>query len=91
MSFLGSIGYVMSQSGLAEALSTVYPEEVIKKIMKGKYYERAMRAHMLTSSVLKGMLLEKLDEEDKYILKLKLQACSSLLLRKTTALWTSQV
>ena len=68
MSFLGSIGYVMSQSGFAEALATVYPEEVIKKIMKGKYYERAMRAHMLTSSVLKGMLLEKLDEEDKYIL-----------------------
>lgn len=32
MSFLGSIGYIMKNSELAKALSTVYGEEPIKKI-----------------------------------------------------------
>ena len=44
-SFLGSMGYVMKNSGLAQAFATVYGEEPVKTILSGKSYERAMRAH----------------------------------------------
>ena len=45
MSFMGSIGYVMANSGLEQALSLIYGEEAIKWILCGKSYERAMRCH----------------------------------------------
>eukprot|EP00116_Pleurobrachia_bachei_P006965 sb/3467227/ len=60
VSFLAGIGYVMANSGLEEALGTIYSEEVVKKVMKGKQYARGVRAHGLVSSVLKKLLLDKL-------------------------------
>ena len=45
MSFMGSIGYVMANSGLEQALSLIYGVESIKWILCGKSYETAMRCH----------------------------------------------
>ena len=59
MSFMGSIGYVMANSGLEQALSLIYGEESIKWILCGKSYERAMRCHGLAVSALKKILLEQ--------------------------------
>ena len=42
----------MANSGLSAALATVYGQEPIKKIMNGKSYYRAMRAHNLASTAL---------------------------------------
>ncbi|KAG5868451.1 hypothetical protein JTB14_037840 [Gonioctena quinquepunctata] len=42
MSFLGSIGYVMSESGLEESLSTIYAPLSVGKMMSGHAYSRAI-------------------------------------------------
>ena len=47
MSFLGSIGCVMKNSGILELLSTPYAPNSAKQILEGKRYERAMRGHDL--------------------------------------------
>ena len=64
MSFLGSIGYVMANSGIEQALGLIYGEDSIKWILCGKSYERAMRSHGLAVSALKKILLEQV----KYLL-----------------------
>ena len=69
MSFLGSMGYVMQRSGLAEALELIYGETVVKKMLQGKRYEQAMRAHGLVATVIKKMLLSKVDDDDKYAIE----------------------
>lgn len=48
LSFLGCIGTVMRNSGLEEALSTIYGDTIVKKVMQGKQYSRAIRCHTLT-------------------------------------------
>lgn len=79
MSFLGSIGYVMANSGLSEALATVYGDEPLKKIMNGKSYDRAMRAHSLATTALKEILLEQAYEEDRYAIESASELFVSLL------------
>ena len=59
----------MANSGLSAALATVYGQEPIKKIMNGKSYDRAMRAHNLASTALNEILLEYVEEEDKYAIE----------------------
>ena len=61
MSFLGSIGYVMKNSGLKELLSTIYAENSVKKILEGKQYESAMRIHNLLVTVLKKTIVRQID------------------------------
>ena len=51
-SFLGCIGYIMEDSGLAEALSVVYGPNTVKHILKGAAYSKALRAHFLTDAAL---------------------------------------
>ena len=66
MSFLGSIDYLMKNSGLAQAISTIYGEESVKYILNGKSYERATRAHGLVTSVLKKLLIEQINPSEQY-------------------------
>lgn len=47
MSFLGSIGFIMKDSGLVEVLLCIYGENTIKQILSGHQYARALRAHTL--------------------------------------------
>ena len=59
MSYLGSVGYIMSQSGLKDMWETVYATNSIDHMVTGHAYARALRAHMLTTASLVGHLLEK--------------------------------
>ena len=63
MSFLGSIGVMMSGSGLEEVLSEVYAKNVVPHIMSGKAYSRAMRGHFLVQSAVMTKLL-RLNDND---------------------------
>ncbi|CAG9826818.1 unnamed protein product [Diabrotica balteata] len=47
ISYMGSIGYIMAESGIEEALSTIYAENTIDHIAPGHAYARAVRAHTL--------------------------------------------
>lgn len=51
-SFLGCIGYIMEDSGLAEAMSVVYGPNTVQHILKGAAYSKALRAHFLTDAAL---------------------------------------
>ena len=68
-SFLGVKGYIMTNTGLLNALSTVFGEKSVKKMFLGKSYERAMRAHGLVGSVLKKMLIQKVEDDDMYAIE----------------------
>lgn len=57
MSFLGSIGDLMSGTGLAEVLETVYAENAVKAMMTGKAISRAIRGHLLVYAALQTMLI----------------------------------
>ena len=59
LSFLGSIGHVMHNSGLSEILKVVYGENAGKAISKGKSYARAIRAHLMTTLALHALLLQE--------------------------------
>ncbi|KAL7289552.1 hypothetical protein TKK_0016524 [Trichogramma kaykai] len=48
MSYMGSIGYIMSGSGLEELWTTIYAGESVKKMVTGHAYARSLRAHILT-------------------------------------------
>lgn len=65
MSFLGSIGYIMSGSGLEQALGTVYGETVLKQIFSGKAYARAVRAHTLMQLALTKIVFSELMQENE--------------------------
>jgi hypothetical protein len=55
MIFHAAIGYLMKNSGLKEMLSCAYAEGSVDGILKGKSYERAVRAHDLVRTVLKKL------------------------------------
>lgn len=71
MSFLGSIGNLMSGSGLEELWQTVYAKKSIPHMMNGHAYSRAVRAHLLTQQALSTMLLQNtnISESDKLEIK----------------------
>ena len=58
MSFLGCIGYIMSSSGLVEALETVYAGNTIQHMLSGKAVKRAMRGHQLVDLALNTIILQ---------------------------------
>lgn len=69
MSFLGTIGYIMAGSGLEEVLSLIYAENSIQHILSGHAFARAIRAHLLVSSALQKILVQKIhpiNKEQKY-------------------------
>jgi hypothetical protein len=59
MSFLGSIGHIMSGSGLQEAIETVYAPNAVTYMMNGKSVARALRGHFLVDTALHAMLFSK--------------------------------
>jgi hypothetical protein len=61
MSFMGSIGHIMTGSGLKELFNTIYALNSIKKIMAGHAYSRAVRAHMLTHLSIAKIVLQSID------------------------------
>ena len=59
MSFLGSIGNLMSGSGLAEVLQVIFAENTVPHLMSGKAVSRAVRGHLIMDSALNALLLSK--------------------------------
>ena len=49
MSYMESIGNIMSWSGLQEQWETVYAPNSVKHMLTGHAYARALRAHMLSA------------------------------------------
>ena len=58
MSFLGSIGAVMSGSGLCEVLECCYGPNAVAQMISGKAVARAMRGHQSIDSALYVQLLK---------------------------------
>ena len=58
MSFLGSVGKLMSGLGLSELLETCYGANTVIQMMSGRAVARALRWHMLVESALVTQLLK---------------------------------
>lgn len=56
MSFMGTIGYLMSGSGFQEMLEVPFAPNAVVHILSGKAYARAVRAHLLTDAALNAVL-----------------------------------
>ncbi|KAE8743262.1 hypothetical protein FOCC_FOCC011142 [Frankliniella occidentalis] len=59
MSFMGSVGNVMSGSGVEDLWATVYAKNTVQHISSGKAYSRAVRAHFLTQTALLGIVFQQ--------------------------------
>ena len=59
MSYQGSIGYVMSGSGLENLWETVYAPNTVAHMLTGHAYARALRAHLLSSAAVLSLLLDR--------------------------------
>jgi len=59
MSFLGSIGNIMSGSGLCSVLELVYAENAVTHMLSGKAYGRAIRGHLLVDAAQNTLLAER--------------------------------
>ena len=57
MSYFGSIGNIMSGSGLEELWKSVYASETTPHMMSGHAYSRALRAHILTIEALTSLIM----------------------------------
>ncbi len=56
MSFLGSIGSLMSGSGLKEVLQVAYADNAVTHMLSGKAIARAIRGHLLVYAALCAMI-----------------------------------
>ena len=65
MSFLGSIGAVMSGSRLCEVLECCYGPNAVAQMISGKAVARPMRGHQLVDSALYVLLLKTVSDEGK--------------------------
>lgn len=75
-SFLGSVGFIMKDSGLEEVFQCLYPgEDTVDKILSGGAYYKALRANFLVDAALCSFLLknefsdEELKDMQEYIIR----------------------
>ena len=61
MSYLGSIGHIMGESGLSDQWKTVYAPNSVKHMLSGHAYARALHAHMLSSASVMARMLSTPD------------------------------
>jgi hypothetical protein len=62
-SYLGSIGKIMTGSGLEDVLMEIYGSNTIEHILSGKAYARALQGHLLVCEALTQILLDYLRKE----------------------------
>lgn len=58
MSFLGTIGHIMSGTGLDVALAQVYAENTVIHMLSGKAYARAIRGLFMVDSALNSIIMD---------------------------------
>ena len=56
MSFLGSIGHIMTETGLKDLFSVVYADNTVPHMLSGKAIARAIRAHELVELALHPLI-----------------------------------
>ena len=59
MSFLGSIGHLMADSGLQERIGVVFTGNAVRHMLTGKAISRAVRGHMSVDAALNTILVWK--------------------------------
>lgn len=64
MNLLGAIGTLMGGSGLSKVLKTVYGENAVLHMMKGKSVQRAFRGHLLVDKCLNKLVIADMIDED---------------------------
>ena len=64
MSFLGSIGELMKESGIEDLFAEVYAEHSVKHMISGMEISRALRAHHLVEIALTSLLINTLIEKE---------------------------
>ena len=62
MSYLGSIGHLMSGTGLQPVLEQVYAENTVPHMLSGKAVSRARRRHLLVACALEGLKVSEMYE-----------------------------
>lgn len=77
MSFLGSIGHLMTGTGLEECLETVYASNSVTHMLSGKSIQRAVRGHFLVNTALNALITKKAETIFPYIDWRKLMAESA--------------
>ena len=60
MSFLGTIGHIMNNSGLAEALETIYAPNAVSHMLSGKAISRAIRGHSIVYNALNIIIMNEI-------------------------------
>ena len=68
MSFLGSIGSIMNNTGLSELLESVYAPAAVVHMLSGKAISRAIRGHFLVYTALALLMITNIYEMDINIL-----------------------
>lgn len=64
MSFLGAIRHIMQESGMKEALAEIYAIKSLEKMLNGRTYARAVRAHTLLQLTLAIIILKEVEIND---------------------------
>ncbi|CAH0562841.1 unnamed protein product [Brassicogethes aeneus] len=77
MSFMGSIGYLMSGSGLNDVLAVLYAEKSIEHMLTGHAYGRGVRGHMLLHLALAKLVFDLIDISDDERLVMNDILCNS--------------
>ena len=57
MSLVGCKGHLTANTGLHEALESIYAKNSVDHITSGKAISRALRGHFIVDAVLTGLLL----------------------------------
>ena len=52
VSFLGCVGHLMAETGLAQVLKVVYAENAVKHILSGEAISRAIRGHLFVHAAI---------------------------------------
>ena len=65
MNLLGAIGTSMEGSGLKEILETIYGENAVVHMMKGKAVQRALRGHLLVDQCLTNQIVSQIIESEQ--------------------------
>ncbi|CAG4981622.1 unnamed protein product [Colias eurytheme] len=67
MSFMGSIGAIMSGSGIEDFLKLIYAENCVYKILSGHAYARAVRAHILAHTAFTKLCWTRLNSTKRNV------------------------
>ena len=65
MSFLGSIGHIMSETGLMDLCSVVYAENTVTHMLSGNAIARPIRAHTLVELALYALIAADIFDIDR--------------------------